>query len=165
MRQLKIHSGHVRAVGYSPDGKWLVSAGNDQTVRLTDVGSGKVIRKWLEFGRVMSSAKFSPSGTEIAACGNRLEIELIQPEESVEQTLALPSPNGYRRHPYPFNVSALGWSPDGKRFFAGIGDKQTSNYLGEVHLWNCSPHRTWDWDRMDIVPGSVWSGALTLVAT
>ena len=161
MRQLKIHAEHVRAVAYSPDGKWLVSAGNDQTVRLIEVEKGKVIRKWGPFGRVMSSATFSPSGNTIVAAGREVALERMESSESSVTTIALPSPSGYVREAYPYNLSAIGYSPDGRHFFAGLGDKHTSNYFGEVHLWRCSAEREWVWDRMELVHGSVWSGAFS----
>lgn len=141
MRQLKIHRGHVRAVGYSPDGQWLVSAGNDQMVRLIEVAAGKVRRKWGEFHHVMSVATFSPSATLIVAAGTHRSIQLLAPEEAFEAMIASYPPDDRLVENYPFNVTALGYSPDGKRFFAGIGEKQTATYLGEVNLWNCSTER------------------------
>ena len=161
MRQLKIHSGHVRAVQYTPDGNQILSASNDRTVCLTGVQSGKVIRKWGDFGRVMSSATFFRSGTMIAAAGGRLAVELLDVEGDFSTTVAIPPPVWRSADWYPNSVSALGFSPDGSRFFAGTGDKQTSNALGEVHLWQCHTPLQWSHELRSIVPGSVWSGAFS----
>ena len=160
MRQLKIHAGHVRAVGYSPDGKWLVSAGNDRTVRLIEVTTGKVCRKWGPFGHVMSSATFSPSGTLLVAAGGLTCLELMALEGDFATKVILPTTIEYRHLGY-LNISALGYSPDGKRFFAGTGVKQTSREDGDLHLWRCSTEREWTWDHRETIPGFVWSGAFS----
>src|SRR5437763_863627 len=44
LQTLKGHSGPVFAVAFSPDGKTLASASNDETVKLWEVGSGKQLQ-------------------------------------------------------------------------------------------------------------------------
>ncbi len=41
-QQLDLHSGFVRTLGWSADGRWLASAGFDEAVRLTEVRAGRV---------------------------------------------------------------------------------------------------------------------------
>lgn len=46
MRQLAIHSGHVRCVAYSPDGHFLATAGNDRQVYLFEAATGRMEASW-----------------------------------------------------------------------------------------------------------------------
>ncbi len=39
LRDIHVHDSHVWSIAFSPDGKWLASAGSNWKVRLTDVGS------------------------------------------------------------------------------------------------------------------------------
>ena len=151
----------MRAVCYSPDGKWLVSAGNDRTVCLIEVSAGTVRRKWGIYGSVMSSAMFSPSGTLIVAACALSTLELLAPDGSFDTTITIPTTLNISFMGYENNVTALGFSPGGGHFFVGMGDKQTSQASGELCFWKCSTEREWTWDRCEEVPGSVWSGAFS----
>ena len=39
LKELKAHTGNVRAIAFSPDGTTLVSGGGDKTVKLWSLGS------------------------------------------------------------------------------------------------------------------------------
>ena len=68
------HTGKVTAVAYSPDGKFFLTASADQSARLWDSVTGKVVR---EFGGgrplgEVRTARFSPDGSRIVtAAANR----------------------------------------------------------------------------------------------
>ena len=72
LRCIEGHTGAINAVAFAPDGKLLASAGQDQTLRLWEVETGKargVLKKTIEDDRVPSTGlTFSPDGKTLASC-------------------------------------------------------------------------------------------------
>lgn len=56
----------VRRLAFSPDGKYLATAGGDKVVRVWEVGTGKEVAAWSSPARIEVVA-FSPDGTALAA--------------------------------------------------------------------------------------------------
>jgi WD40 repeat protein len=67
--ELQGHSGPVKSVAVSKDGKRLVSGGDDKTVRVWDALTGKDLRVLSGHNDPVLSVCFSPCGTKIVSCG------------------------------------------------------------------------------------------------
>ena len=67
LKQIQAHKPHARRAAFSPDGKRIVSGGDDDAVRLWDAESGKELRKYPGHGTQVMSVAFFPDGRRIAA--------------------------------------------------------------------------------------------------
>jgi WD40 repeat protein len=70
------HDGDVMALAWMPDGRTLVSAGWDRTIRLWQIPGGKLLAKWDK----MDGAVFSPDGRRFA-CGEGEEKMVLEDAE------------------------------------------------------------------------------------
>ena len=70
LRRLKGHTSEVYFTTFSPDGKQIVSASWDNTVRIWNVETGKEIRKLEGHTNRVFSAAFSPDGERIVSASS-----------------------------------------------------------------------------------------------
>ena len=61
------HEGSIRAVAVSPDGKWMASAGNDQTVRVWSTGDGTKLLELGGHGCHVYHTAFHPDGSGLVS--------------------------------------------------------------------------------------------------
>ena len=62
--------GSVNALGISPDGQYLVSAGEDRRIRLWDLSAGSMIKELHGHSDTVYSLAFSEDGTLLASGGH-----------------------------------------------------------------------------------------------
>ena len=65
LRQLSGHTGAVMSAAYSPDGKTIVTASDDQTARIWDAATGQELRQLSGHTDAVYSAAYSPDGKTI----------------------------------------------------------------------------------------------------
>jgi WD40 repeat protein len=54
-------------VAFSPNGRWVTSGGEDNTVRLWDATAGELLRTFRGHTSVVSRVAFSPDGRRLAS--------------------------------------------------------------------------------------------------
>ena len=125
--RLEQHNGAVNSVSFSPDGKTIVSASSDKTIKLWSL-DGTPPKSFREHSGIVNSVSFSPDGQFIASASNDNTVKLW----NVDGTL-LRSFEGHSDR-----VNSVSFSPDGK-MIVSAGDDNT------VKLWSVenSLLKTW----------------------
>ena len=119
LRTLAGHEGTVTSVAYSPDGKYVLSGGEDRSLKLWDAASGKEVRTFAGHRAAVTSVAFSPDGM-FALSG------------SSDSTLRLwDAASGRELHATEglgWKITCVAFSPDGKFVASAADDNQ-------IKLW------------------------------
>jgi uncharacterized protein (TIGR03067 family) len=123
------HTGPVNCVTFSPDGKLLVSGGEDKVVRVWDAASGKERRALHGHRDTVYAVAFSPDGKRLAS-GSRDTAIRVWDAETGKDLIEIRQPSG-------FPVFSASWSPDGKRLAMGSAVPEDPD-VQAVQLWDAA---------------------------
>ncbi len=124
----KGHEGSVNTLALSPDGKWLVSGGEDKQLKLWNPATLEAVQTILAMPSVIQSAAFSPDGKTLAAAGDDGAIFLFA-AGSWEHKAPVPSGD---------TINALAYSPDGK-WLASAGNSD------KLQIWSPATEKLARW--------------------
>jgi WD40 repeat protein/mono/diheme cytochrome c family protein len=114
------HVGTVNCLAISPDGKLALSGGDDRTVRLWDLASGRELHCFEGHSEAVAAVIFSPDGRRIASAGRDRTIRLWDVAGRTEL---------HRLKGHTDAVSGLAFTPDGKQLVSAGHD-------GTLRLWD-----------------------------
>ena len=126
MRKFSGHTRHITLASFAQQGRQLVTAGADQTLKLWDLTSAEEPQEfWVQLAGIGDIA-FSPNGTAIAVAS---KMDRNTPVDSRQFNLCLwdsDQKNVERTYEGHKNwLTSVAFSPDGKRIATGSHDKQT----------------------------------------
>ncbi len=129
VRYLHGHTGSVNGIAFSPDGKTIVSAGDNNQIFLWDAASGQQLGKLISDyeSSGVSSMSLSPDGKILATAGGWVNPYIILWDMTTLQQIGLPI-SGHTDY-----ITQVTFSPDGT-ILASTGHDNV------VILWNVQTH-------------------------
>ncbi len=120
---LQEHTGFVRAVGWSPNNRWLASSDTEYGIRLWDLTSSENFR-YLRYpdnsGNFLYNLAWHPDSKQLASGTHLHGVKVWDVDTGQESWIGHQSPTWF---------PVVSWSPDGTRLAGGSAD-------GSVYIWN-----------------------------
>jgi tricorn protease-like protein len=116
------HRDSIQSVAYSPDGKFIASGSNDDSIRIWDAATGKVLHTLTGFVGAIWTVTYSPDGKFIASAGVDGAVRIWEAETGLPSAVL----SGHTGA-----VWDVAYSPNGK-FIASAGSDKT------VRLWDAA---------------------------
>jgi WD40 repeat protein len=131
LRVLTGHDGAIRRMEFTPDGRLLLTVGDDGTARIWEAASGREVQKLQHPVHFVRDARFRPDGRRAAVCAANGETRIldVRTGEILRVLEGGASP-----------IERVAWSPNGDRL-AAIGRD------GSTRVWDAdsgSLRRTWN---------------------
>ncbi|MBD2473078.1 hypothetical protein [Nostoc sp. FACHB-145] len=114
------HSDPVKSVSFSPDGKTLASASIDQTIKVWNITTGKLINTLSGHNASVNSVSFSPDGKTLASASADKTIKVW----NITTGKLINTLSGHNA-----SVNSVSFSPDGKTLASASADKT-------IKVWN-----------------------------
>ncbi|KIK14898.1 hypothetical protein PISMIDRAFT_342730 [Pisolithus microcarpus 441] len=138
---LEGHTGRVNSVGFSSDGKRIVSGSSDKTVRIWDAGRGVQIGGPLEgHTHWVNSVGFSSDGKRIVSGSYDKTLRIWDAEKRVWI--------GGLLEGYTGRVNSVGFSSDGKRIVSCLDDKSMT--IWDTHGFEAVQSKGVAYDSEDV---------------
>ena len=116
------HTNTITSVAFSPNGAQVLSGSFDNTVKLWDVASGRLLRTFVGHAGVVQSVAFSPNGALVASGSGDKTVRLWETATGRE----------IRRLVTDWTIESIAFSPDGMRIFA---------YSSQIMSWDVASGR------------------------
>src|SRR5262249_4574406 len=111
-RNRRVHAFHTT---FSPDGRYYLAGGDNRTLRLYEVATGRLVREFAGHEGWAAPAVFTPDGKQFLSAGNRDRTLRVWDVASGQEVRRFVGHEG--------DVGSVALSPDGQRAVSGGADK------------------------------------------
>lgn len=119
LKKFEGHTDEVKSVAFSPDGRWAVSGGRDQTARIWELTTGKEDKIIRGHSKEIWAVAFHPNGRQVFTASWDASARLWDAKTG----------NELKRYSHRLDLNSLAVSRDGNTLMTGSDDHN-------VYLWN-----------------------------